>query len=495
MNKKTLWGVLIVVAILIVWYLYATSRATVIGSDLQVAGDYAVKPSEKIVFKDNAKLLVSGKLTLDGNISCESGALHITADGGVVVNGKVACDLPEEQLGENTVANSIMIVAKGPVEFGANAEIISNGHVQIVSDEKDLLMTQEQVDEAYKEAGDNSGTGPRIGPFVGTLSGTGLGALPSSRLYPPTVGVAPPQQTSHPARFSFIETAHAQVPRDDMGNAVDNVIISGTWHIGDGGALPGGIDIPTPPKKANKIILNFNLGPGRDVVLRDFSLYGPNGRDGKSSEGESCNARGERGEDAFRMRVKAANVTLDGFTLGLGNGGNGGIAETTTDCSPGIARGGDGGDAGNFKMTAEGKISIAAFHIIPGNAGAGGEAIAHGKDGKDGCPGEKGGDAFATGGDGGKNKKELASMGAVEGIENVAIDPLEGGIGGNAIASPGKGGNGNACKCGGGKGGDGRATGGKGGDASVSAPGGIGQANGGDGGNADAHGAVGGNGG
>lgn len=78
------------------WY-FLNSQATFVFSDLEVEGDYAVKPSEKIVFKDNAKLSVSGKLLLNGNISCENGALHIAAKGGVVVNGIVKY-LPVDQL-------------------------------------------------------------------------------------------------------------------------------------------------------------------------------------------------------------------------------------------------------------------------------------------------------------------------------------------------------------------------------------------------------------
>jgi hypothetical protein len=137
-----------------------------------------------------------------------------------------------------------------------------------------------------------------------------------------------------------------------------------------------------------------------------------------------------------------------------------------------------------------------AFTIHPGTGGNGGEANAYAKDGENGCAGKKGGDAVATGGNGGDNKKELSITGTVGGTENITIDEILGGIGGEAHAFPGKGGNGTGCKCDGGPGGKGTATAGKGGAASFS--GNISRAGsdkGGDGGDAESKGGVGGNGG
>ena len=67
----------------------------------------------------------------------------------------------------------------------------------------------------------------------------------------------------------------------------------------------------------------------------------------------------------------------------LGNGGNGGTAETTKDCEHGRATGGDGGSGGNFKMVAGDKFDIiGSFDIYPGKAGDGGKAIADGRTGE-----------------------------------------------------------------------------------------------------------------
>ncbi|MDP2629107.1 MAG: hypothetical protein Q8P45_00175, partial [Candidatus Harrisonbacteria bacterium] len=276
-------------------------------------------------------------------------------------------------------------------------------------------------------------------------------------------------------------------------NIVRNVILRGNWYVGDGGTPPGGLNIPEPPKGVKKVILNFNFGDDGNVNLEDFYLIGPDGRAGEDDSG-SCSVSGKKGEDGFRMRVKAANVTLNSFTLELGDGGSGGMAETGKDCENGVATGGAGGQASNFKITAVGKIEINSFKLFPGMGGAGGEAIAYGKDGATNCPGEKGGDATATGGAGGVNKKSLAALGAVSGIANVEIDTVLGGGGGEASAIPGKGGAGDKCGCTGGQGGSGAATGGKGGDASATAPVPV-TSQGGDGGNAELRGGEGGTGG
>ena len=482
MNKKLLVVVLVVV---VGGALYLWNKAPsapqltikeVIESNKKIAGDYSVAAGEKTIVKNNAKLSVDGNITINGAIECEGGVLAIDVGGSVKINNRLSCVRADEI---SDVGNGITIVAGGAVEFGDKAEIVTNGNVQIASTAANILDTEEKINALYDEAGKDTGTGPRIGPFIeGAKSTVGvngrqvdLGALP------------------------FMNIANAKVPRDKDGNVINSVVIRGNWIIGEGGKAPSGVDVPTPPRKVKKILLNFDFGKNGNVEFKDFHLIGPNGRDGTSDTGKSCNARGENGEDAFRMRVDAGNIKINNFRIELGNGGKGGDAETKKDCDPGVATGGRGGEAGNFKMTASEKIEIVSMHIVPGVGGQGGNAKALGKDGVDGCPGQKGGDARATGGDGGKNKKELSAIGAVEGIGNVTIDKVEGGVGGEAVAEPGKGGSGTACKCAGGKGGDGTAMAGKGGDASLKIIGAKGDAVGGSGGDADAHGGVGGTGG
>src|SRR3989344_1877383 len=483
MNKNLLVVVALAVVLGGAFYIWKNNSSVtlftikeVIESDKKIPGDYSVAAGEKTIIKNNAKLSVEGSVTIEGAIECEGGALAIEAAGFVKVNNILTCVRKEESV---DLGNGITIVAGGPVEVGDNAEVVTNGHVQIVAAAASILDTEEKINALYDEAGQDTGTSPRIGPFI-------EGAKSSVSVNGESVDLA---------ALPFINVANAQVPRDKEGNAINNIVIGGKWIIGDGGKVPSGVDVPTPPKNIKKILLNFDFGSKSNVEFKDFHLLGPDGRDGESDISKGCNARGEKGEDAFRMRVDAGNIKINNFRLELGDGGNGGDAETIKDCDPGIASGGRGGEAGNFKMTASEKIEIVSMHIVPGLGGHGGNATALGKDGADGCPGQKGGDARATGGDGGKNKKELSVVGAVEGIGNISIDKVTGGLGGEAVAKPGRGGNGTACKCAGGEGGDETAMAGKGGAASLKKIGAKGDAVGGSGGDADAHGGVGGTGG
>ena len=327
MNKKLLVVVLVVV---VGGALYLWNKAPsapqltikeVIESNKKIAGDYSIATGEKTIIKNNAKLSVDGNITIDGAIECEGGVLSIDAGGSVKVNNTLACVRADEI---SDVGNGITIVAGGAVEFGDKAEIITNGNVQIASTAANILDTEEKINALYDDTGKDTGTGPRIGPFIegakNTVSINGrpvdLGAL------------------------SFINIANAQVPRDKDGNVINSVVIRGNWIIGEGGKAPSGVDVPTPPKKVKKILLNFDFGKNGNVEFKDFHLLGPDGRDGTSDTGKNCNARGENGEDAFRMRVDAGNIKINNFRIELGNGGKGGDAETKKDCDPGIATGG-----------------------------------------------------------------------------------------------------------------------------------------------------------
>ena len=158
--------------------------------------------------------------------------------------------------------------------------------------------------------------------------------------------------------------------------------------------------------KINKIIIAYNFG-GANMNISNFTLYGPDGKTGKDDT-DGCNVKGGDGEDAFRLNITAPDITIGDFTLYLGYGGKGGFAETDQDCDHGQATGGAGGNPSNFKIIGTNSLKVVgAFTINPGQGGQGGQAIAHGKNGKDGCPGENGGEATATGGRGGNNKKGL----------------------------------------------------------------------------------------
>lgn len=506
--KTLLWGIVIVALLAGVGVLLFSSKAplpenvSIIDADTTVAGDYAVAEGAKVILKNNAVLTVTGNLTARGELACDGGALRIVVKGTADFEHTVRCTRPESGLPEGDIGSGILIVAGKGLVFGKNATIVSNGHVQIVDSAEKLATTQESIETLYADAARDSGGGPRLGPFipketVGKKSGAVI--VPARFSFAPG---APEEILASSGGWNFVKRASAQgAPApcvDQNGNVVANCVrISGNWVMGSGTPPPPGVNVPTPPKGVNHIILNFNFGPNQEVHLADFSLSGPDGRPGTDDNaGDKCITQGGNGEDAFRLNVRASNIIINNFNLWLGNGGRGGNAETGKDCDPGRATGGKGGGAGNFKMSASGDFAIeGAFNIYPGMGGEGGSATAHGKKGEDGCPGKKGGDATARGGDGGPNKKELAAVGNVSGISNVTVGEVVGGAGGVATADPGAGGSGTGCTCGGGKGGDGTAIGGRGGDASVKIPSAFGTANGGNGGNVDSHGGTGGTGG
>src|SRR3989344_6228764 len=376
------------------WFLKGAS-ATIITEDTTYE---AADVPDNLVMKGGAALTVNGAFVLDGTISCDDGALRMNVNGDLTVKGDLACE------GED--APGIMVVATGDVIFEKSATVVADGSIQIVADAADLLTTDEAIEAAYEEAGKATGEGPRFGPFVDDGS---VSVVPARTIEKATVAPA------------FVNIAYAQDARDKDGNLIPSAVISGDWVGGDGGLPPAGVAIDTPDKKVKRIILNFDFGKDGNVTLTDFHLVGPAGRDGKSDEGKSCNARGEDGESAMRFRVQAKNIEINNFRVELGNGGAGGTAETTKECDPGVAKGGAGGEAGNMKMTAAAGIVINSMTIVPGAGGNGGGATAYGKNGVTACPGGEGGDATATAGAGGKNKKELSADGAVSGLGNITI--------------------------------------------------------------------------
>lgn len=477
MKKYLPVGVLAVaIALGAVWYL---TRVEIIPFEGAVTkqGDFVIAKDQKALLKSGASLSVIGHLAIDGQVVCDKGGVTLGATEGITINGSIACT------GEG---GGLVLISSHEIQFGSGATVDVSGGVQIVSDGEKIKKTQGEIDALYEDIGKDQGTGTRVGPFVEENA--------TQRVSVSSAAPVPTEDMSVGEDSLWLK-ASAHGPTDSDGKEIENVIISGTWHIGDGGALPRGVEVPTPSKAVKKIVLNFDLGKNQNATLKDFYLVGPNGRDGESDLGSKCVARGTKGEDAFRMRLVANNIDINNVTFALGNGGKGGDAETGKDCDPGIATGGDGGEAGNFKLTALGKISINSLRITPGVGGIGGNAIANGKDGVDGCPGTKGGDARATGGKGGNNKKELAATGAVDGIKNITIDRIDGGWGGEATARPGNGGNGSSCKCRGGAGGSGSAIGGAGGIAMAKIIGGSAETHGGTGGDVSATGGTGGAGG
>lgn len=460
MKKRILSAVIILVGLGLIWFALRKPAQT-ISADTTVHGDYSVAAGKKVILEKGAVLTVDGNATIQGELSCQDGLLNLVVKGNLDVEGKLTC-----HSGNNGVSG-IAAVINGSVVIGARSEISSDGSVQFAQSEQSLATSPDQIEKLYADAATPGGSGQVIGPLG---EGRAQASLPAAQN---NFAVASTAQ-----RVGFFSIAQAR--------AADTTVVVG-----------GKITVPTPRPGVRQIVV-LNFPDATKLEIKDFELSGPAGRDGQSDIGKSCNARGKDGEDAFRFLAYANNLTVNNFTLNLGAGGNGGNAETSNACDPGMAQGGAGGKGGNFKMVAGNNFQITgAFIVNPGKGGNGGQAIAHGKDGG---PSEKGGDATATGGKGADNNKQLGIAGTVAGTENVQIGSLIGGDGGNATANPGKGGDGQGCGKVGGDGGKGTATAGKGGDAKLTLAGAAGrtpgaQDLGGKGGEADSHGGQAGNGG
>ena len=470
-TKRSLIGFSIVIVFLIGGYVwYQSGRPTVFSSDMVIAGNYTIRAGEEVILRHGSMLTISGDLTVNGTILCDEGTLPLRVYGNLTVNGTLSCALTNKSI-FRTPHVAVAIIAKH-IEFGKDSTLIANGHVTIASDASWSLETEDAIRDVFAETASETGEGARIGP------------LTDSTII----------ERTHIRAWDNDSKQENQSAKTDERSAA-RALLGGTWHIGYGGLLPSGVVAPAPPEGSGNILLALNLGPNGSLAVHDFHLTGPSGSKGQDTIGVQCDARGGAGGDAFRMRFSAGDVSLNNFTLELGNGGTGGNAITKNDCVNGSAQGGDGGESGNFKITATQKIVVTNFDVVPGKGGNGGDATAYGKQGDAACPGTPGGDATAIAGNGEVSREELGVDGEVSGTEHVHVGRISGGNGGSAFANPGQGGKGVGCNCAGGIGGSGIARGGKGGDADGRAPLGTIEAHGGDGGNATALGGIGGDGG
>lgn len=470
MKQKIFLGAIVIVIIAVGVFYYLSrnvyKETVVYSADTRIAGDLIVKKGEQTTLLKGITLSVEGNVEVSGSLACKDGSLIVVAEGHMTINEEVRC----EQGATNGLG--IMLVAKGGFTMTSQARIVSDGNIQIVDTKEELATNQEAIDRKYQEASHDSGPGLRVGPFVGESAGLG----------------------------SFEPAIEEKTILNNDAKALTKGIFGTNVAFAQANppvVIAGKMTVLAPPPGVKRIVI-FAFPNASGITLQDFELTGPDGRKGADDKGASCDAKGKDGEDAFRFNAYAPNMSVNNFTLNLGSGGAGGDGETTKDCKPGRAQGGNGGSSGNFKMTGASSFSIAgSFLINPGYGGAGGGATAYGKDG---AASEDGGDATAVGGKGADNKKVLRVAGAINGLANVLVGDLVAGNGGSALASPGNGGNGNGCKAKGGKGGNGTATGGNGGDAKLTLGNGVGRAPlakdiGGKGGVADASGAQGGNGG
>ncbi|GEM_PF-3167428 len=400
------------------------------GSAVDVSGEECIHFWSDLVIEDGG--------SLDG---AEDG-LCIVVHGDFTCDGAIGLTLPDDLPGDPEDAPSMHLVLMGDVTFGDSSVVTGNGNIFLVDDEEDLVDPGDVEDELdlpsdaeefpwqldYEEGGAGAG-------------GKSAGAAKTTSR---TVYYGPRPWTQW--------------------------LVKGDWG-----------KVPVQPRSVHRVVLR--IWPVNGMLrFEDFSIQGPDGRPG--ADAHSCNAHGGDGQDnKWRFRIHCGrSLDFHNVNIKLGNGGRGGNATTPQDCDPGVAVGGDGGDALNkFRFTARSAINITgSFNFDPGHGGAGGTAQAWGKNGEDGCPAEDGADAFATGGNGGNVPRwGVSTRGAVNGTGNVNLGTAEGGAGGEATAWGGWGGNDTCCPgATGGSGGYAEGTGGDGGDSKFS-DGGSGAAGGG----------------
>jgi hypothetical protein len=451
-KQQRIAAVVLLVVAVGAWFFLRTTT-TKYSEDTVLEGNQTIAKGERVVLVNGANLTVKGDLTINGELICEDGDLTLIVEGDLAAHRTIGCN------------KDVQIVVNGSADFASNS-IIRSGTLQIV-DSVERVADAQQLEQLYNDVAVNSGTTPRIGPLAESATAV---ADADPVVYSPSVHELP--ETN-----SWLGTT-ARAAGQTM-------------------TLRGRIVVGKAPPGVRRLVL-LNAPDAETMVLQDLELTGPDGNDGTSDKGASCNANGGKGEDAWRLYGRAPNLKIDDVTLNLGSGGQGGAAETSKDCDAGVAKGGQGGQSGNFKLVGDQGLDIDGDFIInPGKGGAGGNATAFGKDGA-ACM--KGGDATATGGQGADNKKALGVAGGANGTINVQVGSLIGGDGGNGTANPGKGGDCPGCGKAGAPGGKATANGGKGGAAAFT-PAGRAQRTagatdtGGDGGNATSQGGLGGKGG
>ncbi|MBL4818254.1 MAG: hypothetical protein JKY15_03350, partial [Deltaproteobacteria bacterium] len=224
---------------------------------------------------------------------------------------------------------------------------------------------------------------------------------------------------------------------------------------------------PSPIDRTRPFV--FLLFPrNRDVEFIDVNITVPDALNGtdETKEGTATGTDADQTAPSLRIKVPGGKFTAVNFTVKLANGGKGGDATaipTQTLCDT-TAIAGKGGPSGNLKITAKGAIDIKKMTITPGKSGDGGKATATGCT-RPRCSKKDGGTATATGGAGADNKKVLRTRG-VTGVDNITINDVVAGDGGDAVAT---GGNGSDDEPTGFAGGTATATAGIKGEASVTA--------------------------
>lgn len=462
MTKKILVALLLIAMMIIGFIVFQFSTKSSISADTFIQGNLTIGTTEVRTVPHGAVLRVTGDLTVNGKLECDTspeapGVLAVEVGGTFKVNGKLEC-LPMSSVTPKETPALTIVAQK--INFSKVAAVFVNGSVDIVHEKSLLLSSPEEIATLRTASMSEKSAQTYIGPFT----------------------LEDPRRTLS----ENLGTARAKAP-DTVAE------IRGTWHIGDAETQDAS-RLHGAQKGILHPFIRIDMGNENRVTLEALTISGADGQSGKDDVGTNCVVVGGPGGDGLFFRLNAGEIVVTTAEINLGNGGQGGNAETRINCRETVANGGDGGKPGNIFWTAAQQMTLSKLTIVGGKGGNGGHAKASADNGKDGCPGEAGGGATATGGAGGASGYALSAGGTVSGLNDITVTRIVGGTGGNATALPGKGGDGNSCGCGGGRGGVGVATPGDGGVAHILLFSQTGEAHGGDTGNTRVVGGAGGNG-
>ena len=416
-----------------------------------------LKDGKTIRVLNDAMITVRNDATINGKIVSDDSRLELRVGGDFTLNGTLQSTV-QDSSGQPPVAFSdqdsgLNVVVGGRLMLGNGARLLTNGSAVFTNVPAVLSESPASVSADVNSA---SGTFPTLVPL-------------------------PPD---NPA---FAAPAALLVPLPPAPAALPPHVVSGEFH-----SFGEPVDEP---------VLLFHFEGPRDLEIGPWRVEAPPGASGPTVDNTDPANPPEPGSDGKRgMDLKIWNDggeirIVDRVVLMLSDGGDGSSEISTCEDAEGF----DGGEPGNFRMTASEGIHVnpGLLDIHPGAGGNGGDAtVTKGAASSVNCAGQPpGDDATAKGGDGADNRKQVFARGNVSGIDRVYFMEMQAGHGGEANANACDGGNGDEC-CDGGDGGVASATGGNGGDASFSS-GGLpvnapNEVNGGEGGPATA---IGGNGG
>ncbi len=423
---------------------------------------------EAVVHLDGDTMLISlGPLEITGVIRGECMALALLSSSNLTLRGEIDNSCPSSSLGaipsnystEDSISPGILLWGTGDVIIEGN--ITSSGEI--------MVSNGPNPTEISKRIENNQ-----------TIRGASH-IPPGKDNKPKWLPWVPPNPVVKQRKLNFVIIKNSRFIQRDKGGCVWQRIYR--------------------PKKT------WVLSTWGDIYLKNSYFRSRGGRNGcnRTANGEVEAGNGEHGVglsilvEGFELGLgPKGNLVVETTTFRTGDGGRGGYAVASPGSDGGArARGGRGGWGGAFLIDVDGHLEFkGASRVILGEGGRGGDARAWGADGRDGCPGHKGGDAVAEAGDGGGGFYRLTVSDFAGPIPS--INGGTAGDGGNAEALPGNGGNGNATSCDGGVGGNARATAGKGGNSVLLSPNTIAPTSGfegGDGGNISVSGGNGGNGG